>query len=168
MTMLVRPAEAQDQAAVRRVLTASFPSHAEADLVERLAADGDLATSFVAVEDGVVIGYAGFSRMKVVADGHPIRSLALAPVAVLAEHRRRGVARRMIERGLAAANGGGTALVFVLGDPGIYGRLGFRAAEAAPFASPYSGPDFQAQWLSSRRPVTSGQAGHAAAFSSLS
>jgi len=56
----------------------------------------------------------------------------------------------------------------VVGNPAIYGRLGFRAAEAAPFASPYAGAEFQAQWLSSRRPVTSGRAEHAAAFARLS
>jgi len=166
--MLVRPAAAaEDQAAVRRVLTAAFPTDAEADLVERLAADGDLALSFVAVSDGVVVGYAGFSRMRVTADGESVRALALAPVAVLPDHRRRGIARRLIERGLAAANGGGAVLVFVLGNPDFYGRLGFSTEVARPFASPYAGPALQAQWLSSRRAVTSGRAEHAPAFAGL-
>jgi predicted N-acetyltransferase YhbS len=50
------------------VLIAAFPGSGEADLVERLAADGDLVFGFVAIDEGEVVGYAAFSRMAVVAD----------------------------------------------------------------------------------------------------
>lgn len=167
MTLLVRPAADEDADAIRDVLLAAFPSAAEAELVAQLASEGDLAMSFVAVVDGAVIGHIGFSRMTVTADGERVPALGLAPVAVLPSHQNRGVGGRLIERGLAAANGGGTAIVFLVGDADYYGRFGFRCETAKPFASPYAGPHFMAQWLSSPRAPASGQADYASAFGRL-
>lgn len=165
--MRVRPAVEEDAAAIHAVLTASFPTGAEADLVEQLAADGDLVFGFVAVEAGEVVGYVAFSRMVVVADEVRVPALALGPVAVLPRLQGRGAGGRLIECGLAAANGRGVAIVFVLGDPEFYGRFGFRAQAAAPFASPYAGEHLMAQWLSSPRVPDSGRADYARAFAAL-
>ena len=167
MTLVVRPAADEDAGAIRAVLLAAFPSAAEADLVERLAADGDLALSFVAAVDGKIVGHIAFSRMTAAADGERVPALGLAPVAVLPGHQKQGIGGRLIERGLAAANGRGTAIVFVVGDPDYYGRFGFRSETAAPFASSYAGPHFMAQWLSSPRAPAAGQADYAPAFGRL-
>jgi putative acetyltransferase len=167
VTLRVRPALEEDKAAIRAVLTAAFPSSAEAELVERLAGDGDLVFGFCAVDEGEVVGYAAFSRMTVVADDARVPALALGPVAVVPERQRRGIGGQLLESGLAAANGRGIHLVFVLGEPDFYGRFGFRAQTAAPFASPYAGPHFMAQWLSSPRAPASGRADYAPAFVAL-
>ena len=167
MTLAIRPATDSDAAAIRDVLTAAFPTDAEADLVEQLAADGDLVLSFVAALGGNVIGHIAFSRMTVTADSERVPALGLAPVAVQPSHQKSGIGGRLIERGLAAANGRGTALVFLVGDSDYYGRFGFRCETAAPFASLYAGPHFMAQWLSSPRVPASGQADYAPAFGRL-
>jgi putative acetyltransferase len=167
VTIRVRPALDSDAGAIRAVLTAAFPSSAEADLVERLAADGDLVFGFVAVEDEAIVGYAAFSRMAVVADEARVPALALGPIAVLPPRQGHGIGGRLIECGLAAANGRGIGIVFVLGNPELYGRFGFRAQTAAPFASPYTGAELMAQWLSSPRTAASGRADHARAFAGL-
>jgi putative acetyltransferase len=167
VSVRVRPATDSDAAGVRSVLTAAFPTTADADLVERLARDGDLALGFVALDEAAVVGYAAFSRMAVVADEARVPALGLGPVAVLPPFQRRGIGGRLIEAGLAAANGRGIPLVFVLGDPDFYGRFGFRAQTAATFASPYAGPHLMAQWLSSPRAPTSGRADYAPAFALL-
>jgi len=117
--------------------------------------------------DGEVVGHIAFSRMTVSSDGERVTALGLAPVAVLPSHQKQGIGGRLIERGLAAANGRGTCLAFVLGDPDLYGRFGFRCETAAPFASPYAGPHFMAQWLSSPRAPASGRADYAPAFGRL-
>ncbi len=167
MTARVRPAVETDRGGIRQVLTTAFPAVDEADLVEQLRRDGDMAVELVAVEDGRIVGQIGFSRMKVVADGAPVPALGLAPVALLPSHQRHGIGGRLIQSGLAAANGRGIALVFVLGDPDYYGRFGFRLEAAAPFASPYAGPHFMAQWLSSPRSPAEGRADYAPAFGGL-
>jgi putative acetyltransferase len=165
--MRIRPALDEDAAAIRAVLTEAFPTPGEADLVARLAADGDLVFGFVAVGDGEVVGYCAFSRMTVTADEARVPALALGPIAVLPARQGEGIGGRLIECGLAAANGRGIAIVFVLGEPELYGRFGFRAQTAAPFASPYAGPHLMAQWLSSPRAPASGRADHAGAFATL-
>jgi putative acetyltransferase len=165
--MRIRPAQDEDASAIRAVLTAAFPSSAEADLVERLGADGDLVFHFVATDEGQVVGYAAFSRMHVFADEMRVPALALGPIAVLPARQGHGIGGRLIESGLAAANGRGIAIIFVLGDPELYGRYGFRAETAAPFASLYAGRHLMAQWLSSPRTPASGRADHARAFASL-
>lgn len=167
MNTRVRPALEEDAAAIRELLCTSFPTSAEAELVEQLASDGALVLGFVAIEDGEVVGYAAFSRMIVVADEVRVPALALGPIAVVPERQGRGIGRRLIECGLAAANGRGIAIVFVLGEPGLFGRFGFRAETAAPFASAFSGPHLMAQWLSSPRMPTTGRADYARAFARL-
>jgi predicted N-acetyltransferase YhbS len=163
----VHPPGEADLPRIREVLSASFPTAAEADLVERLGADGHLAISLVATVDDAVVGFVGFSRMAVTADGEAVRALGLGPVAVLPDQRRRGIGERLIQQGLAAANGRGVSLVFVTGDRDFYGRFGFRRETAAPFASIHQGPHLLAQWLSRPRVPASGTADYPPAFAAL-
>lgn len=52
----------------------------------------------------------------------------LAPLAVDPALQRQGLGQRLAREGLAQLRDAGTALVFVLGDPGYYTRLGFAPA----------------------------------------
>jgi len=134
--MTIRLETDADRAAIRALLLAAFPGPDEADLVERLRADGDAAFALVAIaDDGAVAGHATFSRMAA-----PGWALGLGPVAVDAAHRRRGVAAALIGDGLGRAAAAGWKGVFVLGEPGYYRRFGFDAARAAGFESPHAGP----------------------------
>lgn len=137
--MRIRLETAADLPAIRRVTTAAFPTTAEADLIERLRDDGDLVFSLVASEDNEIIGHALFSSMR-----SPAKTLALAPVAVVESHRRRGVAAALIREGLRLSAEAGWKAVFVLGDPAYYGRFGFDPGKAAGFRSPYAGPHLMA------------------------
>ncbi|KAK9331139.1 acyl-CoA N-acyltransferase [Lipomyces starkeyi] len=128
-----------DIAGVRKVEEASFPTKAEATLVDRLRADGSIVISLVAVENGNIVGHVVFSRME-----FPRRSLGLGPVCVLASHRQRGVAAALIRRSLNLSKQEGWAIVFVLGDPTYYKRLGFDPELAQGFTSPYAGPHLMA------------------------
>jgi putative acetyltransferase len=142
------------------VLIAAFPGSGEADLVERLAADGDLVFGFVAIDEGEVAGYAAFSRMVVLADetarAARWRSGPDCGGAGSAGPRHRRAADRV--RAWPRLTGAGIAIVFVLGEPKLYGRFGFRAQPPRPFASPYAGTHLMAQWLSSPRAPASGRA----------
>jgi putative acetyltransferase len=161
--MIIETETADDRAAIWRIHAAAFSSRAEADLVDRLRADGDLVLSFVGIEGGQLVGHVAFSKMQA-----PFRALGMAPVAVEASFRRQGIAARLIEAGLSAARGDGWEVVFVLGNPDYYGRFGFRAAAAAPFESPYAGPHFMALALQSGPlPAPNGVVSYAPAFSAL-
>jgi len=159
--IVVRVERPEDQADVRRVIEAAFGRRHEAALVDVLRAEADLAVSLIASVAGTCVGYAGLPRMR-----SPAGALALAPVAVLPEWQRRGVGKTLIAAALEAARRDGFATVFVLGDPGYYGRSGFTAAAATRFPCVYSGPHFMAVHLSRDGPEAA-PAIFARAFDSL-
>ncbi|HEU5453123.1 MAG TPA: N-acetyltransferase [Terriglobales bacterium] len=159
--MIVRGEEPQDVDGVRAVHLASFPTSAEADLVQQLDADGDVVFSLVAVHDERIVGHALFSRMRT-----PPQSLGLAPVAVLPDFRRRGIAEALIREGLRQAQAQDWQAVFVLGGE-YYRRFGFDPALAAGFASVYAGPHLMALALHPGMP-RHGSLEYARAFEALS
>jgi putative acetyltransferase len=163
MTFIIREEIAADRAAVREVVSLAFGHTVEADLVDRLRADGDAAIALVAVEHGRIVGHIMFSPL-----GAPFRALALAPVAVLPGRQRQGIGSALIEAGLARAAKAGCEGVFVLGEPAFYRRFGFEPGLAAGFQSLYAGPYLMALALSGPLPMLSGRIDHAPAFAALS
>lgn len=135
--VMVRRERLEDGAAIFEVHASSFPSRAEARLVDALRESGRLSASVVAEEDGLVVGHVGFSPV-IVGDGSIVGE-GLAPVAVLPTYRRRGIAERLIREGLSILEQAGVGFVVVLGDPAYYGRFGFRAASAWGLKDEYEG-----------------------------
>ena len=161
--MIVRPETPSLYPQIRALLCAAFPTSAEADLVERLRADGDVAVALAALDADIVVGHIVLSLMVA-----PMRALGLGPVAVAPARQGHGVGRRLIEAALAGAREEGWNAVFVLGDPAYYTRFGFRAELAAGFDTPYAGPYFMALGLQNSpiAPLT-GRVEYARAFQSL-
>jgi len=138
--MEIRAEAPGDIAAIHALVAACFPTDAEARLIDALRAAGRLSLSLLAVEDGQVIGHIGFSPMTGLAGG-----LGLAPLAVQANYRRRGIGAQLARAGLAACADFGARFVVVLGDPAYYGRFGFAPASQWGLSGEYGGGDaFQA------------------------
>ena len=131
----IRPEAAGDREAVNRLLLAAFPTAAEARLAERLGADGDAVLALIAVDAAEAVGHVLFSRLRA-----PAGALSLAPLAVAAGCRRRGIGAGLVEDGLERAKRQGWRAVIVLGDPAYYRRFGFRPEAVRGMASPYAGP----------------------------
>ena len=140
---LIRPETDGDREGIASLLLAAFPTSSEARLVEQLRKDGDAVFSLVAVEASEVIGHALFSRLRA-----PDGALSLAPVAVTANRRRRGIAAALIEAGLERARVENWAGVVVLGDPSYYRRFGFRREAVRDMACRYAGPGLMGLTLS--------------------
>lgn len=103
------------------------------------------------------------SRME-----RPDNALGLAPLAVLADRRRRGIAALLIRDGVARAQTSGWASVFVLGDSAYYNRFGFCARLAEGYSSPYAGPHLMALALrADGLAERTGELRHPQAFSAL-
>ena len=137
---LIRPERDGDAAAVRRVHETAFPTTAEADLVERLRAGGKAVIALVAEDAGSIVGHILFSPVAL----EPLAGtvgLGLAPVAVLPDHEKHGVGRRLIQNGLAECHAWGAGFVVVIGDPPYYGRFGFEPAEKHGLRSEYDAGD---------------------------
>jgi putative acetyltransferase len=106
--------------------------------------------------------------MEVKADGLALSAAGLAPVAVVPDWKGRGIGSALIESAIDDARRLGLDMIFVLGEPGFYGRFGFNVAEARPFASRYAGPHFQVLLLKPDvGPVLAGEASYAPAFDAL-
>ncbi len=124
---LIRPETTADAVAIRRVHEAAFPTAAEADLVERLRASSKAVIALVAEDEGRIVGHILFSPVALQPRAGTV-GLGLAPVAVMPDHEKHGVGRRLVQNGLAECRVWGAGFVVVLGEPEYYGRFGFEPA----------------------------------------
>ena len=126
--MLIRNETAGDVPAISRLVTEALRMLAqstgtEASIVEALRAEGALALSLVAEEEGEVIGYLAASAARIgTQDGWGL----IGPLVVLPSRHRQGIGTALMAEALRRlrASNRGAALV---GDPAYYGRFGFRA-----------------------------------------
>lgn len=169
-TVVVERAAPKDAFDVDEILRACFARPAEAMLVKQLAIDGDLVLLLIARDEAskAPLGLVALSKMHVAIGGDAAPSVALAPLAVLQEHRRSGVAAALVQAAIDEMRRAGALLMFVLGEPGFYEKFGFSAANAEGFDSPYAGPYFMALELQGGLPCgPRGLADHAPAFATL-
>ena len=117
---------------MRALLSAAFPGGREAQLVAARRAEKAMVMELVEEADGKICAYAAFSAMRA-----PARALGLGPVATAAPARGRGLATALVRDGLERLSGSSWRGVFVLGEPGFYGRLGFSTDAAGPFETRY-------------------------------
>lgn len=125
-----------DRAAIHALQVSAFGRKDEADLVNRLRAEGAVRVSVVAEADGEIVGHVLFSRLE--ADP-PGEALALAPLAVLPEQQKMGIGGALVHEGLARCRAAGAGFVVVLGDPAFYRRFGFSSALGRRLRAPFEG-----------------------------
>ncbi|HUJ51842.1 MAG TPA: N-acetyltransferase, partial [Bryobacteraceae bacterium] len=126
---------------------AAFGRSDEADLVDKLRADGHALISLVAELEDSVAGHLLFSRMWIRTAGGLISAVALAPVAVLPEHQHQGIGGLLIRHGLELLRARGERIVIVAGHPGYYPRFGFSSDQAKLLESPFPREAFMAMEL---------------------
>jgi putative acetyltransferase len=152
----VRVEEPTDVAAVRALHVAAFaPSRLEAEILDRLRADGDLVAplSLVAVDaaDGAIAGHVAISRAWV----DDVEVLALGPIGVLPARQRAGVGSALMRAVLDAASATSAPLVALLGHADYYPRFGFESAGALGVTCPYPGVGPE-HWMAYRLPAYDG------------
>lgn len=134
----IRQETANDLAAVHALIqlafeTAPVKDGTEADFAAGLrAGDGFVPElSLVAEADGKLIGHILMTKTFVVQpDGTRYEGLLIAPLSVALEWRSRGVGTALIGEGIRIACKMGYRAAFLVGDPGYYGRFGFRSTAA--------------------------------------
>lgn len=139
--MTTRPETPADQAAITEINRLAFGHEAEAKLVVGLRDGGFVRLSLVAEVEGQIVGHILFSRLPIFTETGVVDALALAPMAVIPSHQRRGIGTKLVEEGLRACRAAGHKIVLVLGHPAFYPRFGFSASLAVPLSSPFSGGD---------------------------
>ncbi|WP_420335655.1 GNAT family N-acetyltransferase [Roseibium sp.] len=145
--LTVRDVGAKDEADVRKLVAAAFPSDLEARLVEKLRHCGALVLEQVALNaDGKLLGHIAYSRVTpaAIGPGQGLQVACLAPVSVWPEVQRRGVGTALITASLKRLNELQEDLVLVLGPPSYYPRFGFDPVLARKVQGPYAGDAFMA------------------------
>ncbi len=147
MSPVIRPEMPTDDDAIREVNRLAFGGEDEARLVADLRDGGYVRASLVAEEGGRVVGHILFGDLPIVTAIGTVEALALAPLAVLPSHQRRGIGSLLVREGLRACRDAGHRIVVVLGHPELYRRFGFSAELAGRLRSPFSCPAFMAAEL---------------------
>lgn len=125
--MLIRVEIGIDAPGIDALLRRSFNGSDEAELVNALREDGQITLGLVATDDeGQIVGYVAFSPVSI--EGEDLQWVGLAPLAVDEAYRGQGIGRQLVYDGLDSLNEFGYAAVVTLGDPALYGKLGFKAA----------------------------------------
>jgi len=140
MAISVRNEAPADHAAVREINLLAFGGPGEADLVDALRGRATPCVSLVAEVAGRVVGHLILSPVTL--DGHPaLRTMGLAPMAVLPDHQGTGVGSALVRAGLEACRTLGAEVVVVLGHPTYYPRFGFAPASRLGLRCVYDAPD---------------------------
>jgi putative acetyltransferase len=172
VAVLIRREGEADAEAIRAITAAAFarpgaPGHPppEVRLVDELreSAAWIPALSLVATgPGGDVTGHVLCTR------GHvgDVPVLALGPLSVRPDRQRTGVGSALMHAVLGAGDALDEPLVALLGDPGYYGRFGFRLGRAYQITPPVAGwqPHFQVRLLTAYRPPVRGPFRYAEPF----
>lgn len=144
MNIICRPEADADHDSIRLVNQKAFGEDDEADLVDGLREQGLARLSLVAELEGRIVGHILFSEIQIVGDNDAVEALALAPMAVVPEHQRKGIGSELIRSGLDQCRQAGHRIVIVVGHPNYYPRFGFSPKLAAPLQSEYASEAFMA------------------------
>ena len=133
---VIRPARDADP--VAEVVRAAFGDEGDnvAGLWAEIAESDLLLGSLVAELDGEVVGHVGLSHAWVDARRELVDVWVLSPLSVVPTRQGAGIGTRLVAAALDAARAGGAPLLFLEGDPGYYGRLGFIAGADLGFRRP--------------------------------
>lgn len=137
--MKIRPAHADDTAAVLEVERIAFDGDAEAALVSALLIDPTAhpLVNLVAEDDGRVVGHVLLTTAGIEGPPCAISAMLLAPLAVAPAAQGEGLGTMLCEAAIDAARDAGVGLLFVLGYPTYYSRVGFEPALPLGFEAPY-------------------------------
>ena len=134
----LRPAQAADRPAVRRVVEAAFGEEGPtvATMVDALHASDRVQLGLVAELDGAVVGHVQLNRSWVDARLALVDVLVLSPLSVDPAHQRRGIGTVLVEAAIEAAAAAGSPALFLEGSPDFYGARGFVRASSRGFSRP--------------------------------
>ncbi|KJK08052.1 GNAT family N-acetyltransferase [Pseudomonas tussilaginis] len=130
MNLTIRNEQAADIDAISALTAAAFEhaehsSHTEQFIVNALRRSGQLSVSLVAVHNNKIIGHVAISPVTI--SSGATGWFGLGPISVRPDSQGQGVGSALMEAALAELRRLGGVGCVVLGEPGYYGRFGFKA-----------------------------------------
>jgi putative acetyltransferase len=127
--LLIRHERPGDENAIYSLTLAAFEPMAFSDgsegpIIQSLRKSGKLTLSLVAEEDETIIGHIAFSPVTI--DGSHENWFGLGPISVRPGRQRQGVGKSLIPKGLEMLKERGACGCALIGNPEIYGRVGFE------------------------------------------
>lgn len=109
-----------------------YSSHTEHFIINALRKAGALSLSLVAEQEGEVVGHIAASPVKIA--GSSGNWYGLAPLPVHPDRQQQGIGGLLVRQLLQELKALGADGCVVLGDPGYYGRFGFKARDGLYYA----------------------------------
>ncbi|MDF8263106.1 GNAT family N-acetyltransferase [Luteipulveratus flavus] len=125
-----RSERADDHDAVRGVVADAFGDQKVPALVDAMRlSPAWLDLSFVAEDDGGIVGHVAFTRALLDTRRALVDVLVLSPVSVAPAAQGRGIGSGLIRWALEELRASAWPMVFLEGAPGYYARFGFESGE---------------------------------------
>lgn len=141
----LRATLAGDEPDLEALYRAAFPGEDLLPLVGRLIREEPAILSLAAMVGQQLVGHVILTPCGVAERAGCVA--LLGPLAVAPSRQRQGIGVALVKEGCRRLGQGGYSRVLVLGDPGYYGRLGFRPEKA--ILPPYDLPkEWSGAWQS--------------------
>lgn len=148
---VIRVALQADKPAIEELTTRAFGQEEEARIIRKLETDGDVIIQLVAELEGRIVGHVLFYSLGV---RGRLGCAGLGPMSVDPWVQKEGIGKQLVTTGLGMMREAGCPIVFVLGHPWFYPKLGFNIEATEPFQSAYKGPHFFAVRLRHGPPMS--------------
>lgn len=136
MPVVIREQVGSDAAGVAQVLVRAFTDEPDVAVLEAALARRPDSVGFVAEQDGHLVGHVRLTTGWVDAPERLAEVEILSPLGVDPTHQGMGIGRALVAHALAWAADAQIPAVFLEGDPGYYGRLGWQPAASIGVTTP--------------------------------
>lgn len=143
MNLTIRQENKADYKKIYELNLLAFEEKEEAVLVDLLRENDEFIPqlSLVALLNDEIIGHILFTKIKIIDDnGNENESLALAPMAVLPKYQKKGIGRKLINKGFDIATKLKFKSVIVLGHEHYYPKFGFVPTKKWNIKPPFEVP----------------------------
>ena len=157
--LIIRPETPEDADSIGYVNEQAFGQESESELIEKLRNRGVLTISLVALQDGEIVGHIAFSPVVIESGLSSFEAIALAPMAVLPAHQRKGIGGQLVRAGLEECRRLGHEIVVLVGHLDYYPRFGFVPAKPKGIECEFEVPEEAWMILELREGALAGRRG---------